>query len=230
MVSRILRGLAIALVLGSTVPLTTVQAHAAPAPAASRPLQWTSCPPVAGLPDQQCATLQVPLDYGRPDGRQITVGVSRIAASNPALRRGVLLINPGGPGGSGIDLPRILALLLPQSVLDRYDLIGFDPRFVNTSTPITCGLTPEDLSALPPWPLPGGVEQNAVVARDVADRCAQNAGDLLPFATTENTARDMDQIRKALGEQTISYLGYSYGTYLGAVYATLFPDRTDRVV
>src|SRR5437879_1477841 len=230
MVSWVVRGITVVLLLVSTGPLTAVQAQATAAGGGGGSLHWTTCPPIQGLPDQQCATLRVPLDYGRPHGRQIAVGVSRLAASVPALRRGVLLLNPGGPGGPGIDLPRILSLLLPQSVLDRYDLIGFDPRFVNTSTPITCGLTPQDLSSLPPWPLPGGVQENAVLARDMADRCASSAGDLLPFATTANTARDMDEIRKALGEQAISYLGYSYGTYLGAVYATLFPDRTDRVV
>src|SRR5437660_749287 len=100
MVTRGLRGLAVVLLLAGTAPVAIIQAQAAPAapaaPAAGS-LHWTACPPVPGLPDQQCATLRVPLDYWRPFGRQITLGVSRVATSKPGLRRGVLLINPGGP-------------------------------------------------------------------------------------------------------------------------------------
>jgi pimeloyl-ACP methyl ester carboxylesterase len=197
-------------------------------------LQFGACPPSQdGLPDagQQCATLQLPLDYSDPNGRKIAVAVSRVRAASPAGRRGVLLLNPGGPGGPGLDLPRLLAHLLPQSVLDRYDLIGFDPRFVGTSTPISCGLSDEEAGqALTPLEQPGGFPATAALMRKIAGECAGFAGDLLPFATTANTARDMDQIRQALGESKISYLGYSYGTYLGAVYAALFPDRTDRII
>jgi pimeloyl-ACP methyl ester carboxylesterase len=197
-------------------------------------LQFSACPASpGGVPDagQQCATLQVPLDYADPNGRKIAVAVSRVRSANPASRRGVLLLNPGGPGGPGLDLPGLLAAVLPQSVLDRYDLIGFDPRFVGTSTPVSCGLSDEEAQeAYVPLEQPGGFAATSALMRRVADECASAAGDLLPFATTANTARDMDQIRQALGEAKISYLGYSYGTYLGAVYAALFPDRTDRFI
>src|SRR5947208_3372282 len=110
---------------------------AVPGGAQAQPLQFGACPaPPDGVPDagQQCATLQVPLDYADPNGRKIAVAVSRVRAANPVSRRGVLLLNPGGPGGSGLDLPELFAQLLPRSVLDRYDLIGFDPRFVGAST------------------------------------------------------------------------------------------------
>ncbi|HEV7503520.1 MAG TPA: alpha/beta hydrolase [Thermoanaerobaculia bacterium] len=207
---------------------------AAPSGAQTAALQFGACAPAPdGVPDagQQCATLQLLLDYADPNGRKIEVAVSRVRAANRASRRGVLLLNPGGPGGSGLDLPRMLAALLPQSVLDRYDLIGFDPRFVGNSTPITCGLSDEEaFQAYVPLAQPGGFPATAALMRNVADACASAAGDVLPFVTTANTARDMDQIRQALGEAKISYLGYSYGTYLGAVYAALFPDQTDRII
>jgi len=180
----------------------------------------------------QCATLAVPLDYKHPDGPKINLAISRIPAADPSQRRGVLLMNPGGPGSEGFDLPiLLLALGLPQSVLDQYDLIGFDPRFVNFSAPVTCGLSAAQVGvALGEVPQPAGFDATVVTAQKVANSCVQDSGSVLPYATTENTARDMDEIRKALGETQISYLGYSYGTYLGAVYATLFPDHTDRFI
>jgi pimeloyl-ACP methyl ester carboxylesterase len=125
----------------------------------------------------------------------------------------------------------MFAALLPQSVLDAYDLIGFDPRFVGASTPVSCGLTEAERDQVVlPLEQPGGFPATAAFMREVADRCAGQAGDVLRFATTANTARDMERIRQALGEEKISYLGYSYGTYLGAVYAALFPGRMDRFV
>lgn len=206
------------------------------AAAVAPPLSWHACPSAsAGVtldPRQQCATLRVPLDYRRPGGRQIDVEISRIASATPTLRRGILLLNPGGPGGSGLNLPSALAALLPAQVTERYDLIGFDPRGVGFSTPVTCGMTletPPDLQL--PFPAPdGSIARNVAFARQTAAGCAAGSGDLLPYITTANTARDMDRIRGALAEPTLSYLGYSYGTYLGAVYTSLFPQRSDRVV
>jgi pimeloyl-ACP methyl ester carboxylesterase len=203
-------------------------------------LQWGACPPdvTAAAADTakqvgaelECATLRVPLDYLAPDGRTMEIAVSRLRTAKPGLRQGVLLLNPGGPGGRGLDFPVAVAPGMSPVVLDRFDLIGFDPRFVGHSTPMSCGLTFERLEEAIPWPLPGGVEENAEVVRTVAESCARNAGGVLPFVTTANTARDMDEIRQALDEEKISYLGFSYGTYLGAVYASLFPEHTDRFV
>jgi pimeloyl-ACP methyl ester carboxylesterase len=183
-------------------------------------------------PRQQCATLRLPLDYRRPSGPTIGVEISRIATAKPALRRGILLSNPGGPGGPGLDMPSGLAAFLPAEVLDRYDLVGFDPRGVGQSTPVTCGMTadtPPDLQV--PFPAPdGSIDRNIAFGRQTARDCARLSGPLLPFITTANTARDMDRIRAALGERKLSYLGYSYGTYLGAVYTSLFPRHSDRIV
>jgi pimeloyl-ACP methyl ester carboxylesterase len=122
---------------------------------------------------------------------------------------------------------------MPQSVVERYDLIGFDPRGNGRSAPLTCDLPPSQLpwQRIIPWPDPRGFEENVSFARFVAQACGSSStSDLLPFITTENRARDMDRIRSALGEKRISYFGYSYGTYLGAVYLSLFPRRGDRFV
>ncbi|MFE9383642.1 alpha/beta hydrolase [Streptomyces sp. NPDC007025] len=183
----------------------------------------------------QCATLKVPLDYRKPDGRQIEIAVSRLASRKPAQRRGVLLTNPGGPGQSGLGYPAALAGAgLPQKVLDSYDVIGFDPRGMGRSSPVTCDLTPEQQARgnFPAYAHSGGdVAREAKFARTVAQQCASSESAwMLPHTTTANTARDMDRIRAALGESEISYLGTSYGTWLGAVYATLFPERGDRIV
>ncbi|MGC9666326.1 alpha/beta fold hydrolase [Planosporangium sp. 12N6] len=199
-------------------------------------LAWGSCPPApAGVerdPRQQCTTLQVPLDYRKPQGRKIDIAVSRIPTAKPGLRHGILLFNPGGPGGSGLDFPAQLLPLLPTDVTDRFDLIGFDPRGVGHSTPVTCGIGADtEVDLILPYPTPdGSIDRNVAFGRQTAENCARLSGDLLPHITTANTARDMDRIRAALGERTLSYLGYSYGTYLGAVYTSLFPGTSDRIL
>lgn len=187
------------------------------------------------LPKLECATLEVPLDYGNPGGRRIELAVSRLASEKPAQRRGVLLTNPGGPGISGLAYPAILAASgLPQKVRDSYDIIGFDPRGIGRSTPVSCGLTQEqqDRGNLPSYAhAPGDVIREAGHARQIAQQCADSASaPLLPHIGTANTARDMDRIRAALGEQRLSYIGTSYGTHLGAVYASMFPKGGDRIV
>lgn len=205
-------------------------------PAAAAPgVTWGPCPDVGGpVPGLECTTIAVPLDYRHPTGKQIELAVSRLPSTNPAKRRGVLLTNPGGPGGPGLSLPVALVNLgLPASVRETYDVIGFDPRGIGYSTTVSCALPPElQVNNVPPYARDAAdVRTQAAHARDVAGRCAasQDAG-LLPYITTANTARDMDRIRVALGERRISYYGISYGTYLGAVYTSLFPGRGDRVV
>ncbi|GAA1032797.1 alpha/beta hydrolase [Virgisporangium ochraceum] len=207
-------------------------------PALARPgpaLTWHAC--ATGPDDRvgqeldragaQCAEVTVPLDHARPDGRTITVAISRLKATDPARRVGAMLLNSGGPGGTGIDMPLLLA---GQDVArSRFDLVAMDPRFVGRSTPLDCG-----------WPTGtwirsaghdrGSFDRTAALQADLARRCADRSPDLLPHASTRNTARDMDVIRTALGERKLSYFGYSYGTYLGAVYTQLFPHRADRVV
>lgn len=198
------------------------------APASAGP-RWGACP---GQPRLQCSTVTVPLDYRHPDGRTIDLAVSRLPAAKPEKRRGVLLVNPGGPGLAGSRVPALLPF--PQAVRDSYDIVGFDPRGIGSSAGLTCGLNDADktLAANPPYPHnPADVAKSAELAERIAKQCTSSeTADLLPFITTANTARDMDRIREALGEAKISYYGESYGTYLGAVYTTLFPDRSDRIV
>ncbi|MGI5376563.1 alpha/beta hydrolase [Streptomyces sp. CA-251387] len=177
----------------------------------------------------QCATIKVPLNYSRPDGKKIDLAISRLRTSVPSERRGVLLLNPGGPGGTGVDLPQLLASELPKSVKRTYDLVGFDPRGVGQSSPVGCGMTAGEANWERPYK-PETFAKDVKWARTVADKCYAKQGDKLRHITTRNTARDMDVLRAVLGERKISYLGYSYGTYLGAVYTQMFPQRTDRFV
>ncbi|MFI9168034.1 alpha/beta hydrolase [Streptomyces lincolnensis] len=210
-------------------------------------VRWGPCSPKAASPGKaaslgraasprlECSTLEVPLDHRDPDGRQIEIAISRLASENPSQRRGVLLTNPGGPGISGLGYPFALAASkLPQKVLDSYDVIGFDPRGTGRSAPVTCDLTPaqRDRGNLPPYAhTAADVARQAGSARTIAEQCATSkTASMLPHTTTANTARDMDRIREALGEPKLSYLGGSYGSYLGAVYTTLFPGRGDRIV
>ncbi|MFD7235537.1 alpha/beta hydrolase [Streptomyces syringium] len=190
--------------------------------------RWQRCD--AGSPATfQCATLEVPLDYSDPGGKKMDIAVSRLKASSAKERRGVLLLNPGGPGGPGLNMPADPMMKFPEEVKRHYDLIGFDPRGVGQSSPISCGLTRDEQDSDPPYRAET-FAKDVERARTVADKCRAKGGDTLRHLTTRNTARDMDVIRAVLGEKKISYLGYSYGTYLGAVYTQMFPQRTDRFV
>ncbi|NEA53099.1 alpha/beta hydrolase [Streptomyces sp. SID13666] len=199
-------------------------------------LAWKSC--VLGPDDAtgkelekagaRCADVIVPLDYADPGGCTITVAVSRIKATDTAHRIGSLLLNTGGPGGQDIGDPPWVHDAM-KDVGGRYDIVGMDPRFVGRSTPLDCG-----------WPTGSpfrwagsdraGFDRVTAFQRDLADRCRTTNADVLPYITTRNTARDMDVVRGALGERRVSYLGYSYGSYLGEVYSTMFPGRTDRMI
>lgn len=192
-------------------------------------LRWRSCDDAQTPASFRCATLKVPLDYDDPGGRQLDVVVSRSKASSPKERRGVLLFNPGGPGAPGLGFPAALETYLPKEVKRRYDLVGFDPRGVGRSSPLSCGLTARELDFERPYHA-RTFGKDVRWARTVAAKCRAEEGDRLPHITTRNTARDMDVVRAALGESRISYFGGSYGTYLGAVYLQMFPRRADRFV
>lgn len=210
------------------------QATTVPRAASSSALQWGACPSGAPAP-QQCTTLTVPLDYRKPDARTIAIEVSRIPAADPAKRKGVLLTNGGGPGPS-LDVPTALGGLLPAEVRDSYDLVAFDPRGIGYSTPMSCGRGADELvrdlqfSILSFPAADGSIDANVAYGKRMARQCAANSGDLLPHLTTANVARDMDQIRRALGERTVSYYGISWGTYLGSLFRALFPQTVDRMV
>ncbi|MEU3597393.1 alpha/beta hydrolase [Streptomyces sp. NPDC006798] len=228
---------AAATAVATLTPLITAVAPASAAPtagtattasAATQRLDWKRCS--ADEPANfQCATLKVPLDYRDPGGKKIDVAVSRVAAADQSARRGVLLFNPGGPGGSGLRDPLDWGKRLPRSVLDRYDLIGFDPRGVGASNAVECGTAPGERKLFDPYSK-AAFPASVAWAKGFADKCRAKYGTDLQHFNTRNTARDMDSIRTALGEKKINYIGVSYGTYLGAVYTQMFPHRSDRIV
>ena len=198
---------------------------------APQQLNWQPCT-VSGA-SMQCASLAVPLDYRHPSGRKITLALSMVPATAPqAERQGDLLVNPGGPGGAGRYLAASVALSLDQKVASEYNIIGFDPRGVGASVPaLRCA--PSFFAGVRPDYIPANQAAEQVLlgrAKTYAADCEQRFGWLLPHMTTADSARDMDSIRAALGQQKISYLGYSYGTYLGQVYATMFGSRVRRMV
>jgi pimeloyl-ACP methyl ester carboxylesterase len=197
---------------------------------------WTKCPTdVTGgtfLKNAKCTQVQVPLDYTKPNGRKISVAVSRVNATDKANYQGVLIANPGGPGVAGLSLSGRLASWLPREVAAKYDIIGFDPRGVGSSKPaLSC--IPDYSDPVRPDYVPRNAKEEKVWldrSKKYANACAKNYGWLLPHMRTTNSARDIDSIRKALGAKRISYYGFSYGTYLGATYATMFPRNVRRMV
>ena len=193
------------------------------------PIAWSPCE--HGL---QCGSLTVPLDYADPAGPQISLALARHPAEDATARIGSLVINPGGPGGSGIDdLPAELAVLTP-GLLDRFDVVSFDPRGVDRSAPVDCGTTAGSApQGLLPDPVPSSVSaRQAALDNDkaYAAQCAKGSGLLLGFVGTLDAARDLDRIRAALGDAQLSYIGHSYGTLLGLTYAQLFPSHVRAMV
>lgn len=211
----------------------------------SSPIAFTDCSRLlnvagSGIPANRlsslrfdCGKLNVPLDYDQPDGQTIAVQVLRVHSRNQATRTGSLLVDPGGPGASGIVLALNLSGGLSEEMLARFDLIGFDPRGVGLSTPVRCTTDAEQdrlLALDPDVRTPAGFAQAKHATATVAQECTAKYHSSLQHFNTVETARDMDRIRAALGEQKMNYLGFSYGTELGAAYAHLFPDRIRAMV
>jgi pimeloyl-ACP methyl ester carboxylesterase len=192
-------------------------------------LTWTSC---SG--GKECSTAKVPLDWKNPTAGDVKLALIRQAAKG--TKQGSLLVNPGGPGGSGYDFVKNSVDYATDSTLqDAFDVVGFDPRGVGHSTAVTCydakqmdeylyGITP-GVRGSDPW-----IAENAKTSRDFGDACKQNTGALLQRVDTVSAARDLDVLRAVLGDKKLNYLGYSYGTYLGAIYADLYPGKTGRLV
>ncbi|MEV7426072.1 alpha/beta hydrolase [Streptomyces sp. NPDC091212] len=193
-------------------------------------IKWRAC----GVAGFQCATMKAPLDYTKPDGKQIDLAVSRKKATGPGKRLGSLLVNPGGPGGSAIGyLQGYAAIGYPAPVRAQYDMAAIDPRGVARSEPIEC-LTGPEMDAY--TQVDQTPDDQAEITRltgafkKFADGCEKKSGAILPHVSTVETARDMDIFRAVLGDEKLSYVGASYGTFLGATYAELFPERTGRLV
>ena len=204
-------------------------------------LTWTDCTDDTTGTAFQCATVTVPLDYDNPQGQTITVALKKLLSTSSSPQ-GSIFLNPGGPGGSGISTIESQAELYKSGdlseVLANYDVIGFDPRGVGQSTPITCW-TPEDVQAIqagqaemPSLSTPGSAADIVAQGSHKAADCQEHTEvpEILDHADTRSVARDMDVMRALVGDKDLNYHGASYGTYLGAVYAELFPDNIGRVV
>ncbi|HET7467434.1 MAG TPA: alpha/beta hydrolase [Candidatus Dormibacteraeota bacterium] len=198
-----------------------------PSSFAHKQLTWSPCG--GGF---QCATLMVPIDYANHNGKQISLALLRKPATEPSGRIGSLLMNPGGPGESGNDYLRYASDDF-ATLNKRFDIVSWDPRGVGSSSPVECltGSQLDDLFALDPV-LDDPQEKQAYIQaqKDFASACWQKDHDLLPFMDSESTAEDMEQIRAALGDRKLTYLGFSYGTYLGQWYAHLYPKRVRAMV
>ena len=210
--------------------LAVPAAQAEPSPPVPA-LHWTAC---AGT--FQCATAQVPVDYDQPLGATTTVALTRLPASDPAHRIGSLFVNPGGPGGSGVEIVQGLATFLyPASVRARFDIVGFDPRGVVDSHPVLCfGSQAKDdafWGAVPAIPV-GRTQVQAEIGQYLRldAGCAQRTGSWLQHISTADTARDLDLLRQAVGDRGLTYDGVSYGSYLGQTYAALFPQHVRALV
>lgn len=215
----------------STAPKTT---------AVTSTISWGACATdvhVANLDGQvDCGTAEVPLDYDRPAGGTIDLSLMRRLADDPSRRIGTLFLNPGGPGGSGVDMVPAAEAIFPPELLAQFDIVGFDPRGVARSAPLVCFPSPEDgyglLGSLPPFPLT--LREDATYASKVEDLlvngCEEHASAILDHMSTANTARDLDQLRAAVGDTQLSYFGVSYGSQLGTTYANMFPERVRAIV
>jgi pimeloyl-ACP methyl ester carboxylesterase len=222
---------------GLVACLSLPAAVAGSAAAATVPvLDWQPC----AAPSQHgfdCATAQVPLDYGDPQGETIDLAVIRHLATDPANRLGALFFNPGGPGGAGTDDLPAFFHLFPPELRARFDLISWDPRGIGASTAVQCFATEDDeqrfFAGIPFGFFPvGAAEKRAWLRRyaDFGQICGERNGDLLAHVSTAESAKDLELLRQAVGDPHVNYLGLSYGTLLGATYANLFPDTVRAMV
>jgi pimeloyl-ACP methyl ester carboxylesterase len=215
--------------------VTTAALPPSPAALAAQPtITWEPCA-TSQLPTQECAEQAVPLDYDEPDGATITLAVARVPATDQTNRVGSILLNPGGPGNSGVmSLPPQYAAL-PAAVRERFDVVAFDPRGIGESAPVRCFTSStEQVAAVAEMPrVPVGPQEVTALQLATAQMiqgCIERNADTLAHLSTANVARDMDRLRQAVGDEALTYLGTSYGTYLGATYAQLFPDTIRAMV
>jgi pimeloyl-ACP methyl ester carboxylesterase len=233
---RLGRLLAGTMVVASAWAGLTPLSGAAPTAAAAPSVQWQRC--FRSLaPGLQCGSVKVPLDYDEPNGRHFPIAMTRLLAADPSERIGSLFVNPGGPGGSGVDFVLAIAKLeqfglavVDPEVRDRFDIVGFDPRGIARSKPLRCFGDPSEW-IFAPFPVTAEEEADAEFAdRYLADACETRGGRIQDHMSTANVARDLDVLRRAVGDRGLNYVGYSYGSFLGTVYANLFPQKVRAVV
>ncbi|GAA0601562.1 alpha/beta hydrolase [Kutzneria viridogrisea] len=226
----------VALILSALVVLSLGGAAAVPAPveppwqateAQTAAVRWTPCPQDAAV---QCTTVAMPVDWAQPDGPSFPLAVARRRATDLARRVGVLVLNPGGPGGSGVDFAVGADQRLDPELLERFDIIGFDPRGIGESSPVRCS---QDLLGRVPTETVGdqaGFDRLAAYNRELRADCRKLTGPLFDHVDTLSVARDVDSLRQALGEDKISYFGQSYGTLIGQQYAEQFGGHIRTMV
>jgi pimeloyl-ACP methyl ester carboxylesterase len=195
------------------------------------PIEWSTCDDYPEDETLECGVLEVPLDYSDLEGESIEISLIRIPATS-SKPKGVVLSNPGGPGESGVDFVSSWSVEFVENLgLEDFDIVGFDPRGVGRSSGLSC-LTDQQNDKFVYLDYSPDDDHEQDLYDDwmaIEEPCTEKFGKALRFYSTENTARDMDLIRESMGFETISYLGISYGTYLGGVYATLFPDRVESM-
>ncbi|WP_158842088.1 alpha/beta hydrolase [Saccharothrix deserti] len=206
------------------------------------PIEWSTCAadvlaeiPAAQRDKVSCANHPVPLDHSKPNGAKITVALMKRPAEDQANKIGSLFINPGGPGGAGLIYSAYGSSFFQPEIMKRFDLIGFDPRGVGRSSPLRCFKTLEEaneifgrMAAIPVTRTEIRDTMDATV--DYTDACARNAGPLLNHMSTEAVARDLDLLRQGVGDRQLTFVGFSYGTLLGATYANIFPSKSRALV
>jgi pimeloyl-ACP methyl ester carboxylesterase len=227
-------GLSVRALLASAAVAVAVFALSATAAVATpQTVSWSKCFAKIGAYD--CGTVQVPLDYDAPNGPTISIALVRLRATEPSRRLGSLFLNPGGPGGSGVDYAVFAGpdLYTPE-VRARFDLVGFDPRGIGRSTALRCfGSERQWQPFFTPFAFPSTpVEEQVWIASEhyLDDACAQRGGQIADHMSTANVARDLDVLRRAVGDDKLTYAGVSYGSYLGVTYANLFPNKVRAVV
>jgi pimeloyl-ACP methyl ester carboxylesterase len=213
--------------------VASTRAHAAPPAAIVPRISWASCG--GEVADFECATVRVPLDHDNPRGAKISLALSRLPASEPGRRIGTIFLNPGGPGGSGVGLVQAVGKdLFTPEIRARFDLLGFDPRGIAGSTPLQCFDTTDDaLAVLAPFPFPyTRAEERTWLRADraYASACDRRGGPIIDHMSTANVARDMDLLRRAVGDARMTFVGYSYGSYIGSTYANMFPEHVRAIV
>lgn len=214
--------------------IAAVVAVPSAATAAAPSFSWSACTETALL-GFDCATYEVPLDHDRPGGPTTTIALSRRPADNQAQKIGTIFVNPGGPGGAGRGMVRSSARIASPEVLARFDLVGFDPRGIGASDPVQC--FPTDLEAVALLEQMTGVpvtkEQISSTLKanwEYTEACKKNMGPLLTHMSTLNVAKDLDLLRQGAGDSRLTFIGYSYGTLIGATYANLFPKKVRAII
>jgi pimeloyl-ACP methyl ester carboxylesterase len=227
--------------------LTTALGAVGSAAVSSAPqIAWSPCYRDLGLGAFECGSLAVPLVYpgngdggdlaaGREDGgARISIAVVRLPASDPQHRIGSMFINPGGPGGSGVDFALFARFLFSPDILARFDVVGFDPRGIYRSTQLRCFNSPAEWGPyFTPFAFPSNNEEERIWIesdRFLDSACATRSGAIRDHMSTANVARDLDRLRAAVGDKQLTYVGYSYGSYLGVTYANLFPNRVRALI